>query len=344
MTDYSNFQDFTSDLVAVLVTYGDRVQLVSGALSSAREAGVSRVIIVANGCSPSVVERLRRVASTKGPDDFQVEVVPRNLGSAGGFARGLEKALNSQAGRIWLLDDDSEVTMHAVEALWRGAVKFPDAVLASRRSVNPLQTRALRLGSRAYPPSGSFLYFDLVERVARSWLAGQVQHWETPCYVEIPYGPYGGLLLTPEHVGTTGLPDQRLGLYEDDTEYTSRLEANNIRYIMCVESVIDDADAKWSEGPVTRRLGPARLLLSTNRTRLFMSVRNRTTFDRKRASGSVTTVFRFWVNLTSYLALTTFIAARLVRLRSLHTVYAGVLASYIRPYEWCFDEKDLVIT
>src|SRR4051794_25623246 len=90
-------------VVAIIVTYSDRRNYCREAVKAALREGCATVVLVCNGVPPVVIADIRTLWS----DDPNVRVVelPRNTGSAGGFACGLEFALaNCGPELLWLLD------------------------------------------------------------------------------------------------------------------------------------------------------------------------------------------------------------------------------------------------
>ena len=91
----------------VTVTYDDRVHLLEYVLGTVLDMGVGKVVAVDNASTPESTRRLRYLAKHS---EGRVEVLhlDKNLGSAGGFKVGLERAKALiEFEFIWLLDDDN---------------------------------------------------------------------------------------------------------------------------------------------------------------------------------------------------------------------------------------------
>src|SRR6185503_7372606 len=65
-------------------------------------------------------------------------------------------------------------------------------------------------------------------------------------YIEIPFGPYGGLFFHKAVIATLGYPNESLFLYNDDTEYTSRLMKIGGKLFLIPSSVINDLELPHS--------------------------------------------------------------------------------------------------
>jgi GT2 family glycosyltransferase len=63
--------------------------------------------------------------------------------------------------------------------------------------------------------------------------------------IEIPFGPYGGLFFHKNLISKIGYPNELFFLYNDDTEYTSRLTNNGGKLFLVSSSLIHDLDHAW---------------------------------------------------------------------------------------------------
>lgn len=264
-------------VVAGTVTYGDRAHLCSKAVNGAFEAGANKVVIVDNGASQDSRLKLEALA---GRNERVILLRPElNRGSAVGFTDAID-ACSKIGSFVWLLDDDNVPDPGSLTVL-REIAKAPagsgPAVLFSRRLSDSFHERVIR-GSGAYPPRGSFMYFDLVSRLRFALRPAKRNLDET---IEVPYGPYGGLFARSDVLTSIAPPKASMVLYEDDSEFTSRLADFGCKLALCQYSVIRDIDGKWSES--VNGTGPSRLLANSQSGRMAMAARNRAFFDSGRA-------------------------------------------------------------
>lgn len=279
-----------SNTVAATVTYGDRYHFAERTVKAALKAGAAKVIVIDNGSTQTAKSGLECLAMS----DSRIAVVrlASNRGSAEGFASAVRSFLQTDADYLWLLDDDNECEADALGELINASKSLagraggrPVAVCAVRPS-NPLHAAIARGMSpaRVYPPRGSFMYFDLSHRLISLLAKGRMPRRTNEQVVDVPYAPYGGLLVSRESLKVVGTPNSNLGLYEDDTEFTARFSDLGGRLALCRTAIVNDIDAKWTES--NGHTGLAGLLHATDSKRIYFAVRNRVSFDVGRSKGA----------------------------------------------------------
>jgi GT2 family glycosyltransferase len=274
-------------VVAILVTYASRATLCCRAADRALQSGASLVVIVDNGSDPEAATRLDRW-SREHEDRTVLVRLPRNEGSAVGFASGIEAALaRVDVDYLWLLDDDNDPAPEALGVLLaeaaaceaRGLLSFGLFSLRPDRKY----LRALSLGGsveRAFPSHSSFLSFNVADRMSR-WREGAPSATKHGGSISgLPYGPFGGFLVPAPVARANGVPDARLVLYEDDTEYTNRLHENGVQLVFVPGALVDEQEQSWYA--VAEGRGPLRMLRAESNARVYFSVRNRVYLEHTR--------------------------------------------------------------
>ena len=208
-------------VAAVVVTWNRR-DLLAESLEAIR--GATRppdaVVVVDNASTDGTPE----VVANRFPEVDLVRL-PINLGGAGGFAAGIERALERhRPDLIWLLDDDTVPRPEALAALLSTRSRYPGhpppAVLASRvvwtdGRDHPMNTPRRKLGARR----------DEIRR------AGQVGA------VSIRSASFVSIALDAGAVRERGLPVADYFLWNDDFEYTTRLLRGRVG-LLCPDSVV----------------------------------------------------------------------------------------------------------
>jgi rhamnopyranosyl-N-acetylglucosaminyl-diphospho-decaprenol beta-1,3/1,4-galactofuranosyltransferase len=143
--------------------------------------------------------------------DLPAEIIrfPANIGGAGGFRAGMERALACGADWVWLMDDDAIPDTGALSMLLGSLAHLPPDTGALCGRVTECGKLALRHRR----------YFDDaigVERPVPKRLYSEPQ-------VEIRTASFVGLLVSAVAAKSIGLPDADFFLSYDDTEYSLRL-------------------------------------------------------------------------------------------------------------------------
>jgi GT2 family glycosyltransferase len=196
-------------VVVVVVTY-NRKPLLQQTLQSVRAQTypIDRVIVVDNLSTDGTRDLLGQLS------DQLIEplLMERNLGGAGGFSAGIERAYNLGSDLIWVMDDDvlpeSDSLEHLIKALSRlreiGAK--PNFIISnvSNSSGEPVNTPILdmRLQSNGNLRWPLFLPEGVLPIVGASFV---------------------GTLITREAIERYGLPIAEMFIWGDDIEFTSRL-------------------------------------------------------------------------------------------------------------------------
>jgi GT2 family glycosyltransferase len=290
-------------VTAVLVTYGERWHLLREVLDELlnHQGDVAAVVLVDNGCSYDLKERLER----SGFNDIHLLRLGENLGSAAGFAAGIEEAVRKNASElIWLLDDDNKPKAKCLERLLHTYGSIEDrektALLALRRTRSE-QLEALRGVRSTDVRANSFLGFhfvDLPSKILRRLQKSRGrQGVESPLarIASVTYAPYGGFLFHRRWVEVVGLPDRRYFVYGDDHEYTSRIVRAGGCIFLCGLSEVDDLEESWSR---KRLRAPVLISKHANAARAFYLVRNQVFTDW---STRVSNRYIYFANIAVYL-------------------------------------------
>lgn len=139
----------------------------------------------------------------------EVVTLPVNTGGAGGFAAGIARAVNTHdAGRVWIMDDDTVPTPTALAELLAAVAAYPGpvAVAASRADwhdgrEHPMNTPRARFGVKPDAATAAAL---VGARPVRS-------------------ASFVSILVDADAVREHGLPMAAYFLWNDDFEYTARL-------------------------------------------------------------------------------------------------------------------------
>ncbi|MCJ1694908.1 glycosyltransferase [Rathayibacter caricis] len=311
-------------ITAAIVTYGERTGMLARVVEAALDAGAERVHVVFNG-NGEQEPILRALLPGSSQDRLTSTLLAENLGSAGGFRTVIARCRAFESDYVWILDDDNQPRPDALALLVGSVLALdPRTCHVSLRVTDFYQSQIMsgRPASEVFPSAGQFLNNDVRRRLAR-----RRDPSSTPprSPFAVPVAPYGGLLASREALADTPLPRAEFYLYEDDTEWTRRITQGGFRIYLHPTSRVDDLDGKWAGHEHTSATDG--LLASTDTTRLYYSIRNRTYLDSEMAS---TAGFRvrciFTINQILYCAVLLAKGMRRGRMASTCTILRAVLA------------------
>lgn len=191
-----------TSIAAVIVTYNNSGMLeqLLGALKA--QSRLPEISIVVDNAS---VDETPAVAA-RFPEMIYVRL-PRNTGSAGGYAEGMRLALEHGSDLIWTLDDDVQLDPGSLAGLVKTLAGFPE-----------------------------------IERVCAVRSVGACCSLTSPSPLSVV--SWRGTLFSAEAVKRAGLPERKLFLYGDDLEYSLRLTRLGYKFYWapasrCIENRMD---------------------------------------------------------------------------------------------------------
>jgi GT2 family glycosyltransferase len=194
---------------AVVVTWNRRDLLKESlAALEAQTLPPRHVVVVDNASTDGTGELLRR-------DYRHLEVVhlAANIGGAGGFAAGIERALTFAPELVWLLDDDTVPTATAAERLVSVWSTYPSAPPGPRPAV--LASRVVWTDGRDHPMN--------TPRPKPGATAAERHAADAVGCVPIRSASFVSLMCDAQVVRAQGLPVADYFLWNDDFEYSTRL-------------------------------------------------------------------------------------------------------------------------
>ena len=271
------------NVCVVTVTYGNRwaflKQVIAQTLSFTQ---VAQIVVVNNASDYDVAENVKEFDSQK----IIVLNNAENLGSAGGYKQGINYAgKNSIADFIWLLDDDNVPEANALINLlntWDEieGENHKKALFCLREDrINHIKIAQGENPYRYYLVPDNFMGFHVFNIFKNQYYKlrdkfGSKKSFKK--YVQMPYVPYGGLLLHQSIIAKIGLPNEAFYLYVDDSEYSYRITQNNGAIWLVPSCKIVDVDQSqglnYQQKPFHSRL------LDQWNFRTYYAVRNRLYF------------------------------------------------------------------
>ena len=285
----------------ITVTYGNRWEFLEAVLKRILTFdNVSHVVLVNNACQYSINTAIGNLA------DKRIHLINENenRGSAGGYKIGIEYASQLDSNFLWLLDDDNLPDNNCLDSLLRkwtsiSGVENRKALFCLREDRK--QHIKIAQGEnpyRFYLVPNNFLGFSIF-RIFVNQFKKLGDWYKRPRIlkdVQIPFAPYGGLLLHKSILSDIGVPDEQYYLYVDDTEYTYRI-TEKLGTIWLIPSCrIVDIDKSHGIGYKNKILRSP--LLDNWSFRTYYHVRNMIFFNKK----AIKNIYFFKINKRLYLA------------------------------------------
>jgi rhamnopyranosyl-N-acetylglucosaminyl-diphospho-decaprenol beta-1,3/1,4-galactofuranosyltransferase len=191
----------SSTNAAVVVTF-NRKELLSECLDALLKQSkqLDAIFIVNNASSDGTKSYLQERGYFDNPVIKYIELT-RNMGGAGGFHAGMDAAHKAAFDWVWVMDDDTEPYLDALERMetWK---RYSQVIAIANLKVDRLGKETadgLRLLSK-----GSA---------------------NTTPYVEVQFSSFVGLLIRCSAIESIGLPNPEFFIHNDDTEYCLRLRS-----------------------------------------------------------------------------------------------------------------------
>ncbi|MCD8037974.1 MAG: glycosyltransferase [Lachnospiraceae bacterium] len=191
----------------VIVTY-NRKELLEECVSKVNSQSLpaSHVVIVNNASTDGTDAFLDRLA--KKNEKYFIVQCPKNIGGAGGFAKGMEYALGLNDEYVLIIDDDAMLETDYMEKILKAKSINPryEAFAGSVLTDNKIDVFHRKMLSKA-----GFLMKNCPERLYAQ---------DT---FECDIASFCGMVVSAQVIRQIGLPHEEYFIYHDDTEYSLRV-------------------------------------------------------------------------------------------------------------------------
>lgn len=209
----------TQKIYAVVVTFNRKKLLIDCLTALGNQTQpIDKIIIVDNASTDGTVELLKHRGFLD-KDNIELLVMQENEGGAGGFSVGLEYAFDGCADWVWMMDDDAEPKLNALEELMKVAINKENIY-----------------GSLAVNGNETSWLMTLVKENGQVLNTCQVS--EIPEQSPVFILPFLGFMIHRELVRKIGFPDADYFISGDDVEYSKRAKALGADIIVAGKSHI----------------------------------------------------------------------------------------------------------
>ena len=266
-----------NSICAVIVTYGDRFRYLSKVVDSVLKNGISKIIVVDNASARNSGLKLQELAKSLA-GKLKVIRLKRNMGSAGGFKKGIEEALKcKECEYILLLDDDNILQdgfyKNLVNIVKRYGKQYPKNLVAfSSYRPSLSQCENLKVTMNTF---WGFHIKHIPKKIRRLFLSNRNKTKVSKCkskeIIPVDTAPYGGLFFHKSLIDKFGLPNDQFVLYEDDCEFTYRITSRGGLIFLTIPCVIIDAQVSSGGEAKLFNLGT---YAAISKSKLYYSIRN----------------------------------------------------------------------
>jgi rhamnopyranosyl-N-acetylglucosaminyl-diphospho-decaprenol beta-1,3/1,4-galactofuranosyltransferase len=221
-------------VAAVVVTF-NRKKLLVECLDAllAQTHAVEKIIVIDNASMDGTTETLQEKGYLDNPVIEYVRL-SENTGGAGGFHEGTKRAYEMGYEWIWLMDDDAEPYLNALETL----SKHFEAVSLSALASVVKDSQGISLIHRGY------INFDQVFPMFHKPLDLSSYTYKN---VEIDMASFVGILINRNSIEKVGFPKKEFFIHHDDVEYCIRLRQAG-KILLITDSIMMHKDeSKYSQ-------------------------------------------------------------------------------------------------
>lgn len=162
----------------------------------------------------------------------------QNNGGAGGFHFGVKYALDNQYDYVWLMDDDAEPELNALEILINNLDDTKYSAYAPKTLIGTKDIHTLsKFGHR-----GIFDYKNCLPAFQKA--INLKEYEKDKCEIEM--ASFVGILIPISSIKKIGLPEKRFFIHHDDTEYSLRLVTLG-KLLMINQSIIYHKEKRQEE-------------------------------------------------------------------------------------------------
>lgn len=296
--DYNN-------VCAVIVTYANRADFVVKVVNSTKKAGIKKFVIVDNNSSKESKHKLRSLIRNN--KSIKLISFDKNLGSSGGFKKGLIEAEKMQdVDFIFCLDDDNLVENDIISKLMDFWQSTNNEVLFCLRYYNldflkktnkeldikRLEKDMLNLNSYCY-----FSIDKLISMIKNKFVKKVANNKK---FYKVPCGAYGGLFMHKSILKKVGYPDSNFWVYFDDIEFTYRMFKAGIPMFLLSDCRIKDLETSVTNADVKSYFNIKPIfenIKNMSNSKRFFGYRNRVYLEKKYL---ITNKIKYFLNKVIY--------------------------------------------
>ena len=224
-------------ICTVVVTY-NRYELLKECLDSLLNQTYQNDILLVNNASTDGTEK--RIVEDGYLENKEIiyKRLEKNTGGAGGFYFGVKYALDNGYDYVWLMDDDAEPELNALELLVNNLDDEKYSAYAPKTLIGTKENNVIS----AFGHRGIFDYEDCLPAFQKA--IDLKEYEKEKCEIEM--ASFVGIFIPISSVKKIGLPEEKFFIHHDDTEYSLRLVTLG-KILMINDSVIYHKEKRQEE-------------------------------------------------------------------------------------------------
>ncbi len=201
-------------ICTVVVTY-NRYELLKECLDSLLNQTFKNDILLVDNASIDGTEK--KIVEDGYLDNKEIiyKRLEKNTGGAGGFYFGVKYAQENDYDYVWLMDDDAEPELNALELLINNLDDTKYSAYAPKTLIGTKENNIIS----AFGHRGIFDYENCLPAFQKAIDLKEYEKEKS----EIEMASFVGILIPISSVKKVGLPEERFFIHHDDTEYSLRL-------------------------------------------------------------------------------------------------------------------------
>ena len=224
-------------ICTVVVTY-NRYELLKECLDSLINQTILNTILIVDNASTDGTQNRIEEDGYLSNSQIIYKKLTINSGGAGGFHFGVKYALENNYDYVWLMDDDAEPELNALELLINNLDDSKYSAYAPKTLIGTKDNHALS----TFGHRGIFDYENCLPAFQK---ALNIKEYEKD-KCEIEMASFVGILIPITSIKKIGLPEERFFIHHDDTEYSLRLISLG-KILMVNKSIIYHKEKRQEE-------------------------------------------------------------------------------------------------
>ena len=224
-------------ICTVIVTF-NRYELLKECLDALLSQTLKTDILVIDNASTDGTDIKIVEDSYLKNENITYKRLTKNSGGAGGFHFGVKYALDNQYDYVWLMDDDAEPELDALEILVNNLDDTKYSAYAPKTFIGTKNNHILS----TFGHRGIFDYKDCLPAFQKA--INLKEYEKDKCEIEM--ASFVGILIPISSIKKIGLPEKRFFIHHDDTEYSLRLITLG-KLLMINQSIIYHKEKRQEE-------------------------------------------------------------------------------------------------